>query len=64
MGKVPGMALNTGRELPAISFGTGTSFFNRGQAVADIVHKAYQVRPNYQNFPTSTYKVVFIILYR
>ncbi len=38
------LPMNTGRELPAISFGTGTSFFNRGEAVAAIVQDAHKVR--------------------
>ena len=40
---VSSIKLNTGRSIPGVGFGTGTSFFNRGDAVADIVKHAYQV---------------------
>jgi len=38
----PKLKMNTGREIPAIGFGTGTSFFNRGDDVAAVIHQAYQ----------------------
>jgi len=40
--KVESLTLNTGREIPAIGFGTGTSFFNRGDDVASLVGHAFQ----------------------
>ena len=40
---VSSIKLNTGRSIPGVGFGTGTSFFNRGDAVADVVKHAYQV---------------------
>ncbi|XP_023340015.1 uncharacterized protein LOC111710189 [Eurytemora carolleeae] len=39
---VSSIKLNTGRSIPGVGFGTGTSFFNRGDAVADVVKHAYQ----------------------
>ena len=41
--KVQNLTLNTGREIPAIGFGTGTSFFGRGDDVAALVGHAFQV---------------------
>ena len=41
--KVENLTLNSGRKLPGISFGTGTSFFNRGGDVAALVAPAFQV---------------------
>ena len=41
--KVESLTLNTGRDIPAIGFGTGTSFFNRGEDVAALVGHAFQV---------------------
>ena len=41
--QVQGLSLNTGREIPAIGFGTGTSFFGRGDDVAALVGHAFQV---------------------
>jgi len=40
--QVKTLALNTGREIPAIGFGTGTSFFGRGDDVAALVGHAFQ----------------------
>jgi len=40
--KVQNLTLNTGREIPAIGFGTGTSFFGRGDDVAALVGHAFQ----------------------
>ena len=40
---VSSIKLNTGRSIPGVGFGTGTSFFDRGDAVADIVKHAFQV---------------------
>ena len=37
------LKLNTGRSIPGIGFGTGTSFFNRSDDVAAVVKHAYQV---------------------
>jgi len=34
--------LNSGREMPAIGFGSGTSFFNRGDEVAAVIGDAYK----------------------
>lgn len=49
---VPGIAMNTGRMIPAISFGTGTSFFNRPDDVASHIHDAYQA--GFRCFDTAT----------
>ena len=35
--------LRTGRKIPAIAFGTGTSYFNRNSDVADGIVKAFDV---------------------
>eukprot|EP00092_Neocalanus_flemingeri_P005291 GFUD01005696.1.p1 GENE.GFUD01005696.1~~GFUD01005696.1.p1 ORF type:complete len:330 (+),score=98.51 GFUD01005696.1:66-992(+) len=40
--QVQSLALNTGREIPGIGFGTGTSFFGRGEDVAALVGHAFQ----------------------
>eukprot|EP00090_Calanus_glacialis_P042377 TRINITY_DN75181_c0_g1_i1.p1 TRINITY_DN75181_c0_g1~~TRINITY_DN75181_c0_g1_i1.p1 ORF type:complete len:323 (-),score=96.54 TRINITY_DN75181_c0_g1_i1:69-995(-) len=40
--QVQNLTLNTGREIPAIGFGTGTSFFGRGDDVAALVGHAFQ----------------------
>lgn len=37
-----GLVLNTGRSVPAVGFGTGTSFFGRGAEVAEVVGHAFQ----------------------
>ena len=37
------LVLNTGRSVPAVGFGTGTSFFGRGEEVAKVVGHAFQV---------------------
>jgi len=34
--------MNSGREIPAIGFGTGTTFFNRENDVEAAIHQAYQ----------------------
>jgi hypothetical protein len=40
---IPDLGLNTGRSIPAISFGTGTSFFNRSDDVASVISDAFKV---------------------
>jgi len=40
--KVENLTLNSGRKLPGISFGTGTSFFNRGGDVTALVAPAFE----------------------
>ena len=37
------LKLNTGRSIPGVGFGTGTSFIHRGDDVAAVVKQAYQV---------------------
>lgn len=49
---VPSITLNSGRGIPAIGFGTGTSFFNRGEAVASLVGEA--VKAGVTSFDTAT----------
>ena len=40
---VSSIKLNTGRSIPGVGFGTGTSFINRGDDVTLVVQQAYQV---------------------
>jgi len=40
--EAPKLKLNTGRLIPAIGFGTGTSFFNRGDDVQAVILSAFQ----------------------
>eukprot|EP00088_Acartia_fossae_P002133 TRINITY_DN10838_c0_g1_i8.p1 TRINITY_DN10838_c0_g1~~TRINITY_DN10838_c0_g1_i8.p1 ORF type:complete len:307 (+),score=69.77 TRINITY_DN10838_c0_g1_i8:42-962(+) len=49
---VPGIAMNTGRMIPAISFGTGTSFFNRPDAVASHIQAAWDA--GFTSYDTAT----------
>jgi len=44
--------MNTGRSIPAISFGTGTSFFNRPDDVASNISDAYKA--GFRCFDTAT----------
>ncbi|XP_023340017.1 uncharacterized protein LOC111710190 isoform X2 [Eurytemora carolleeae] len=39
---VSSIKLNTGRSIPRVGFGTGTSFINRGDDVTLVVQQAYQ----------------------
>ena len=58
---VSSIKLNTGRSIPGVGFGTGTSFFNRGDAVADIVKHAYQVL--YKGIENSPQTLNFLSFY-
>ena len=58
---VSSIKLNTGRSIPGVGFGTGTSFFNRGDAVADIVKHAYQVL--YKGIENSPQTLIFLSFY-
>jgi len=39
---VPSLVLNSGERIPAIAFGTGTSFWNRGDDVSNVIQDSYQ----------------------
>jgi len=49
---IPDLGLNTGRSIPAISFGTGTSFFNRSDDVASVISDAFKA--GFRSFDTAT----------
>ena len=38
---IPNFTLHTGRKIPAIAFGTGTSYFNRSNDVIEGIVKAF-----------------------
>jgi diketogulonate reductase-like aldo/keto reductase len=40
--KMTNFTLHTGRKIPAIAFGTGTSYFNRSDDVIEGIIKAFE----------------------
>lgn len=52
MASVGNLLMNTGRNIPAISFGTGTSFFNRPDAVASHIQEAFDA--GFRSYDTAT----------